>query len=136
MIDFRQRGINIDTSFRCTLECPSCMRADYKRKNMKIPGRDMPLSDFYKIADFFKSVQFCGQISDPIFNPNIIEMLRYCYVNNVPVLVNTAASQRKNIGMKKLLMQIQKQGGFLVLMVCLKIVISTEFIKTENTYLK
>ena len=95
MIDFRQRGINIDTTFRCTLECPSCMRADYKRKNMKIPGRDMPLNDFYKIADFFKSVQFCGQISDPIFNPNLIEMLRYCYVNNIPVLVNTAASQRK-----------------------------------------
>ena len=41
-IDFRKRGINIDSTFRCTLQCPSCMRADYKRKGRKIPGVDMP----------------------------------------------------------------------------------------------
>ena len=95
MIDFRDRGINIDTTFRCTLECPSCMRADYKRKNMKILGRDMPLKDFYKIASYFKRVQFCGQISDPIFHPNFIKMLKYCYDNDIKCLVNNAASQRK-----------------------------------------
>ena len=95
MIDFRNRGINIDTTFRCTLECPSCMRADYKRRGMKYPGRDMPFEDFKKVADYFKSVQFCGQISDPIFNPYLIEMLEYCDKHKVKSLVNTAASQRK-----------------------------------------
>jgi len=94
MIDFRNRGISIDSTFRCTLECPSCMRTVYRKKGMKVPGQDMPLEDFYKVADYFKSVQFCGQISDPIFNPKLIEMLQYCNDNNIDSIVNTAASQK------------------------------------------
>lgn len=94
MIDFRNRGINIDSTFRCTLECPSCMRTVYRKRDMKVPGQDMPLEDFYKVADYFKSVQFCGQISDPIFNPKFIEMLEYCNKNNIDSIVNTAASQK------------------------------------------
>ena len=43
----------------------------------------MPWEDFVKIANYFKRLQFCGQISDPIFNPKIIDKLRYCYVNNI-----------------------------------------------------
>ena len=100
-IDFRKRGINIDSTFRCTLQCPSCMRADYKRKGRKIPGVDMPWEDFVKIANYFKRLQFCGQISDPIFNPKIIDKLRYCYANNIEVMMNTAASQRKKEWYKK-----------------------------------
>lgn len=94
MIDFKNRGINIDSTFRCTLECPSCMRQSYKTRNLKVPGDDMPWSDFIKITKFFKSVQFCGQISDPIFNPNLIKMLKHTHDNNINTIVNTAASQK------------------------------------------
>ena len=37
----------------------------------------MPLDDLKKIANYFKGLIFCGQISDPIFHPKFIEILKY-----------------------------------------------------------
>ena len=75
--DFSDRGINIDSSHRCPLECPKCQRQAILKRGHKVPGRDMPWEDFIKIAKFFKKgLIFCGQISDPIFNPNFIIMLK------------------------------------------------------------
>jgi len=65
-----------------------------KREGVKVPGENMPWGDFLKIADFFKSLTFCGQISDPIFHPKMIEMLKYCYDNNIPIDLSTAASHK------------------------------------------
>ena len=92
---FEGRKINIESTFRCTLECPKCQRQSIRRHGFKIPGVDMPWDDFLKIAKFFKKgLIFCGQISDPIFNPKMIEMLKYCYDNKIPIYINTAASQK------------------------------------------
>ena len=92
---FEGRKINIESTFRCTLECPKCQRQSIRRHGFKIPGVDMPWDDFLKIAKFFKKgLIFCGQVSDPIFNPKMIEMLKYCYDNKIPIYINTAASQK------------------------------------------
>ena len=93
--NFSNRLINIDSSHRFPLECPKCQRQAIRRLGFKVPGRDMPWEDFIKIAKFFKKgLIFCGQISDPIFNPKFIKMLKYCYDNKIPIGLNTAASQR------------------------------------------
>ena len=93
--NFSDRKINIESTFRCPLECPKCQRQSIRRLGFKMPGEDMPWEDFLKIAKFFKDgLIFCGQISDPIFNPKMIEMLKYCYDNNIPIYINTAASQK------------------------------------------
>ncbi len=92
---FEGRKINIESTFRCTLECPKCQRQSIRRQGFKIPGVDMPWDDFLKIAKFFKKgLIFCGQVSDPVFNPKMIEMLKYCYDNKIPIYINTAASQK------------------------------------------
>ena len=93
-MNFKDRSINIDCTFRCTLECPKCLRQSIRSLGFKIPGVDMPLDDFYKITKYFKRVIFCGQISDPIFHLNFIEILKHCSDNNIPVIINTAASHK------------------------------------------
>tara|TARA_Y100000296_G_scaffold79001_1_gene102424 strand:- start:924 stop:1592 length:669 start_codon:yes stop_codon:yes gene_type:complete len=93
--DLSKRSINIDCTFRCPLECPKCQRQSIIKASFKVPGQDMPWGDFIKLAKFFKTkLFFCGQISDPIFHPNMIEMLKWCYENNKAIKLNTAASQK------------------------------------------
>lgn len=61
---------------------------------MEIPGNDMTVSQFEKIVKHFAGVSFCGQISDPIFSPNLIEFLKMCKQNQKGCEVRTAASQK------------------------------------------
>ena len=53
--DFSDRGINIDSSHMCPLECPKCQRQAIRKRGHKVPGRAMPWEDFIKIAKFFKT---------------------------------------------------------------------------------
>ena len=93
--NFSNRLINIDSSHRCPLECPKCQRQAIRKQGYKVPGRDMPWNDFIKIAKYFKKgLIFCGQISDPTFNPKLIKKLKYCKENKIKAILNTAASQR------------------------------------------
>lgn len=85
-----RRKINLDITHRCTLECPRCLRQSIKPN--KIPGEDLSLNDFKKILNHFDKIQFCGQISDPIFHPQFIRFLELS--KNKDVKVNTAASHR------------------------------------------
>tara|TARA_B100000029_G_scaffold153676_1_gene148908 strand:- start:3269 stop:3955 length:687 start_codon:yes stop_codon:yes gene_type:complete len=95
MYDFSNRQVNIDSSATCTLECPKCQRRGITKYGAKVPGENMPWEDFLKIAEYFKGgLTFCGQISDPIFHPKMIEMLKHCYNNNIPVEMHTAASHK------------------------------------------
>lgn len=94
MIPFYDRSINIDTGNKCTLECASCVRQIYKKYNWTIPGDDLTLSQFDTLTNYFKKVSFCGTYSDPIFNPNFIEILKLCKKKNIKTEISTAASQR------------------------------------------
>ena len=77
--NFSNRGINIDSNQKCPLECPKCQRQAIRSQGYK----------FFK-----KGLIFCGQISDPIFNPLMIDKLKYCYEHKIPIILNTAASQK------------------------------------------
>lgn len=94
MIDFTSRWINIDASARCSLECPKCIRQSLKKQNIPIPGSDMTIDQFEKIINYFDGVTFCGQISDPIFSPKLIDFLKMCKIKNKSCHVHTAASQK------------------------------------------
>ena len=84
--------IGLDISHRCTLECPRCQRALYKNNNKSIPGRDMTVAEYLKIIDYFTHVDFCGSISDPVFNPNLIKFLELNYQRNIVSEVHNAAT--------------------------------------------
>ena len=90
---FRHKHCTLDISNLCSLECPKCMRVQWKDKK-KIPGKTMTVEQFKKIINYFKHIDFCGQISDPIFNPNFITFLSMCRDAEKSSTVHTAASQR------------------------------------------
>ena len=94
------RGINIDASAKCTLECPKCLRQTLRKDGVKIPGEDMSIVTFKKLLKYYDGgIVFCGQLSDPIFNDNLIEMLEISK-DRPWVHINTAATSKKR---KKLL---------------------------------
>lgn len=113
MSDFREfylaqkkSGSNIETSTRCTLQCPQCQRIwltfgkdhpRYKEIKTRISnGFDLPLEDFKKIVEFSENrVNLCGQISDPIWWPHLRDAL--VLMNDYPTIklvVSTSAHQR------------------------------------------
>ena len=83
-----RRSINLDITYRCTLECPKCLRRFIPTNNLD----DLSLENFKKIIKHFDQIEFCGQISDPIFHPQFIEFLKL--TTNKRVFVHTAASHK------------------------------------------
>jgi MoaA/NifB/PqqE/SkfB family radical SAM enzyme len=83
-IEYKEQGVNLDITDKCILQCPRCMRQIdgdlYKR------GRDIELSEFEKIAKYFRRITFCGQMGDPIYHPKFLDILTIC--NNHSKLVN------------------------------------------------
>ena len=73
---FNRKGVNIDITHRCALECMRCQRTiHYTNFNKKVPGEDMSMNDFQKVIKHFEKINFCGQYSDPVHHPKFIEML-------------------------------------------------------------
>ena len=83
-----RKGINLDITHRCTLECPKCLRRSVLTNNLG----DLSLDSFKKIISHFDQIEFCGQISDPIFHPQFIEFLEL--TKDKRVFVHTAASHK------------------------------------------
>jgi len=80
----RPKGINIDITHRCPLECPRCPRQTvFKNNNEIVYGHDISLDDIKKVTKYFKRFDFCGQLSDPVHHPKFIEILKHLYDNNV-----------------------------------------------------
>ena len=88
----RRKCINLDITYRCTLQCSKCNREIFRQRGQKVPGHDMSMEEFKKIYDYFDEITFCGQVSDPIFNPNFIDMLKMCHDRKVNI--HTAASHK------------------------------------------
>ena len=80
--------INLDITHRCTLKCPKCLRRSVPTNNLG----DLSLDSFKKIISHFDQIEFCGQISDPIFHPQFIEFLEL--TKDKRVFVHTAASHK------------------------------------------
>ena len=55
MFEFTHKACNVDISNLCTLECPKCMRIDWKDKG-DIPGKIMTVEQFAKIVKYFRQM--------------------------------------------------------------------------------
>ncbi len=88
-------SINLDISNRCTLECGRCMRQWWTHQGKKVPGRDMTMSEYVKIVSYFDSINFCGNVSDPVMNPEFTNFLKLNRDLNISTEVHNAATGRK-----------------------------------------
>jgi len=91
---FKNKGGDLDITNKCTLQCPTCARGNFKYKSNDIPGGDLTIEEWEDLTDYFSALTLNGTYGDPIFNPNLIEMLRIACSKNVHVNISNAASQR------------------------------------------
>ena len=94
-------GFNACISSRCTLQCAACLRQSLAEqgKHPGFSGGDLTLEDAKKLFKYFKQVQINGQVSDPIFNPHLEEILKYMYDSKDADMtwsnIHTAATAKK-----------------------------------------
>lgn len=94
-------GFNACISSRCTLQCAACLRQSLAKqgKHPGFSGGDLTLEDTKKLFKYFKQVQINGQVSDPIFNPHLEEILKYMYDSKDAHMkwsnIHTAATAKK-----------------------------------------
>ncbi len=68
---------NIDSSHRCILRCPQCLRQKKEGGPRIKRAYDLEKKDFQKLMDYYQHcMTFCGQLSDPIYNPHFLEFLK------------------------------------------------------------
>lgn len=88
-----RRSLNIDLSHRCSLECPRCQRQrTWRDQGIRVPGRDLTLSEIDKLSNFFNDFVFCGQLSDPIHHPQFDKILEMLAKKRVNCRVHNASS--------------------------------------------
>jgi len=90
-----RKAINIDIGFRCSLECPKCQRQSQHRNfGQKVPGYDLTMDEILKLANFYRSFVFCGQLSDPIHHPQFAKILRILRLKDVDCQIHNASSHK------------------------------------------
>lgn len=91
-----RHSLNLDTTFRCPLQCPLCMRERPGGKEKIKMSYDMPLESFEKLCKQFNQIHICGQISDSIYHPKFLEMLKHHYENyDNSLMISTNGSGKK-----------------------------------------
>ena len=97
----------------------------------------IPLEKYKIIFEVFKWLEFCGNLSDPIYHPEFVDTLKYLKGKDAQklIFVQTVAVNQKDGGKKYLnLVKEKTGGGHLRSMVYQKILIYIERNKMENKY--
>lgn len=68
-------GVNIEITNKCKIKCLCCPRQTNK-KILRGTGT-IPLEQIKIIIDTFPQLSFCGQMSDPIYHPDFLEIIKY-----------------------------------------------------------
>jgi len=95
LFDYTQ--IHIEISSRCTLRCPRCPRTELLPAGL---NRDISLSEFQQAFPLetlanIKKIVFCGDIGDPIYAQDFLEICTYIKSTNVKLVIVTNGSYRK-----------------------------------------
>ena len=85
------KEINIDTSHRCLLECKFCIRQNINLGKETVRSHGVLYGDITpnhakQMANNWKQLNFCGQISDPIYHQDLFSILQSINTTNLEVL--------------------------------------------------
>ena len=71
------RGITLDITHRCLLQCTKCMRSMFPGLNKR--GKDISLKALEVLLESnVREIDFCGQFGDSIYHPKFIDILEMC----------------------------------------------------------
>mgnify|MGYP001212563572 FL=1 len=104
---FQNRSINVDVTHRCLLQCPFCSRQSYDGKDMVRQSQIM-YGDLYDlnaedIGNTFDVLSLCGQISDPIYHSNFLNIMKiFMNTSCKRIDIHTTGSHKKKDWWKEL----------------------------------
>ena len=91
--------LNFEAGIGCRLRCGGCMmRFQMKPGSPEYKSQacdrryNIPFEKYKVILDTWKSLQFCGNLSDPIYHPDFIETLKYMKGKNYECRFHTNGS--------------------------------------------
>lgn len=88
---------NIDASHRCVFRCPQCIRQKTSSQEQIKRSFDLEEEHFKKILDYYDlGITFCGQISDPIYHPRFLNLLKMCDGQGKAVRIATVGSGKSD----------------------------------------
>ena len=97
VIHQRRSRPNIDTSHRCAFRRPQCIRQKIISQDQIRRSFDLSEESFQKIFDYYTNgVSLCGQISDPIYHPNFLNLLKICDGHRKRVRIATVGSGKSD----------------------------------------
>lgn len=97
VIEQRKQRPNIDASHRCAFRCPQCIRQKITSQDQIRRSFDLSEDNFQKILDYYdEGLTFCGQISDPIYHPNFLGLLKRCDGKGKRVRIATVGSGKND----------------------------------------
>lgn len=93
--EYIHRGCSIDAAVGCTLECPACRRQVHKTRGLppNENGKNMCRYEAQVLNEFYTCFQINGQISDPVMNPDLDQILKVIK-NRTSSNIHTAATPR------------------------------------------
>tara|TARA_A100001011_G_scaffold398975_1_gene505479 strand:- start:8842 stop:9483 length:642 start_codon:yes stop_codon:yes gene_type:complete len=88
-------GIHLEITRRCTLKCPKCPRTTLK--GMYDPNTDLSLDAIKNLLNKnkFDLIECCGNLGDPIYHPQALEIFKYLSDNSKSLMINTNGSGKK-----------------------------------------
>ena len=75
-------SLHIETTNRCTLECPACPRTTWKQMlGSNMPRQDLDLDELEHFLDCeegnkIEKFKLCGDYGDTLYYPKLFEMIR------------------------------------------------------------
>ena len=98
----KKSSVMIDSNTRCPLACPFCLRESKDAKYMIQKGKDITVSNVEKLLMFLDKLNFCGQISDPIYHLKFLDILEVCSKNpNKTISIHTNGTRKSMDWWKK-----------------------------------
>lgn len=89
------RGVTLDITHRCLLQCSKCMRTRYPGLNKR--GKDMPLESLKVLLESnVKEIDFCGQMGDSIYHPKFVDILKICNKYDKKIKIHTNGYGKKD----------------------------------------
>lgn len=82
---FNLQDIHIEVSSKCTLKCPRCPRTELDQDSL---NREFSLTQFQSafpislLKNNIKRILFCGDIGDPIYATQFLEIIKYIKTNS------------------------------------------------------
>ena len=98
----QDRKINFEPGITCRLKCAGCFMREDGISKTKTPidyysmgwnrRYNIPFEKYKIIFEVFDDIEFCGNLSDPIYHPDFIDTLKYLKGKNIEIIFRTNGS--------------------------------------------